>query len=91
MVFFMKTEVFGNLQVLTFFGNKTFNQRLGANLKKNFFLLNSTPNLLLFLRFPSFIAQKALKMTISTSIWGAQHPSAGRNIQQSNSKKRIKV
>ena len=44
---------------------------------------------LLFLRFPSFLAQKALKMTISTSISGAQHPNAGRNIQQSNSKKEL--
>ena len=25
-----------------------------------------------------------LQMTISTSVWGAQHPNAGRNIQQFN-------
>ena len=30
----------------------------------------------------SNLAQKMLKMTISTSVWGAQHPIAGRNIQQ---------
>ena len=30
----------------------------------------------------SVCAAKTLKMTISTSVWGAQHPNAGRNIQQ---------
>ena len=29
-----------------------------------------------------FLAQKMLKMTVSTSVWSAQHPIAGRNIQQ---------
>ena len=33
-----------------------------------------------FLRFQLF-SKKMLKMTISTSVWGAQHPSAGENIQ----------
>ena len=37
-----------------------------------------------FLHFFSFLAQKMLKMTISTSVWGVQHPNAGRNIQQFN-------
>ena len=35
-----------------------------------------------FLAFFSFFAEKTLKMTISTSVWSAQHPNAGRNIQQ---------
>ena len=35
-----------------------------------------------FLLFFSFLAQKMLKMTIMTSIWSAQHPNIGRNIQQ---------
>ena len=35
-----------------------------------------------FLAFFSFFAQKMLKMTISTSIWCAQHPKAGQNKQQ---------
>ena len=34
-----------------------------------------------FLAFVGFLAQKTLKMTKSTSIWSAQHPNAGRNIQ----------
>ena len=33
----------------------------------------------LFLHFFSFLAQKMLKMKISTSIWGAQHPNPGQN------------
>ena len=32
--------------------------------------------------FFSFSAQKILEMTILTSVWGALHPNAGRNIQQ---------
>ena len=35
-----------------------------------------------FLCFFSFLAQKTLKMTIYNSIWGAQHPNTGQNIQQ---------
>ena len=35
-----------------------------------------------FLRFFSFVAQKMLKIKILTSVWGAQHPNAGLNIQQ---------
>ena len=30
----------------------------------------------------NFSAQKPLKMTLSTSVWGAQPTNAGRNIQQ---------
>ena len=65
-----------------FFGNKTLDQRFGANLKKKFFLLNFAANLLFFIMFFQLLAQKMLKMTISTSVWGVQHPNAGRNIQQ---------
>ena len=61
------------------FGNKTFDERFGA--KKIRFLLSFTPKRLLFTFF-SFLAQKTLKMKISTSMWGAQHPNAGQNIQQ---------
>ena len=32
--------------------------------------------------FFRFFAKKTLKMAISTSVWSAQHPNAGRNIQQ---------
>ena len=59
-----------------FLGNKTLTQRFGANLKNPFF----APNLLL-LHFFGFLAQKMLKMNILTSVWGVQHPNAGRNIQ----------
>ena len=34
-----------------------------------------------FLAFLSFFAAKTLKMNISTSVWSAQHPHAGWNIQ----------
>ena len=61
-----------------FFGNNTVNQRFGANLKKMCFLQKFS------CKFPffSFLSLKTLKMTISTSIWSAQHPNAGWNIQQ---------
>ena len=36
------------LKFISFWGNKTVNQRLGAKLKKTVFLINFTPNLLLF-------------------------------------------
>ena len=29
----------------------------------------------------AFLAQKILQMTISTSVWSAQHPNDGQNIQ----------
>ena len=60
-----------------FFGNKTVDQRSGANLKKPVFC----KNLLQISCFFSFFAAKTLKMTISTSVWIAQHPSAGQNMQ----------
>ena len=56
---------------------KTVNQRFGANLKKRLFE-NFAANYMFFLLFST----KTLKMTISTSVWSAQHPNAGRNIQQ---------
>ena len=34
-----------------------------------------------FLAFFRFFAAKTLKMVILTSVWSAQHPNAGRNMQ----------
>ena len=59
-----------------FFGSKTADQRFGEMQKKTVFCCK----ILAFLRF---FAAKTLKKTISTSVWSAQHPNAGRNIQQS--------
>ena len=44
---------------------------------KTCFLQNLAGNFLLFWLF----VQKTLKMTISTSVWSAQQPNTGRNIQ----------
>ena len=52
---------------------------MGANSKKSCFFAKICCK---FLAFLIFFAEKMLKMTISTSIWGAQHPNSGRNIQQ---------
>ena len=60
-----------------FFGNKTVDQRSGANLKKRVFC----KNLLQISCFFSFFAEKMLKMNISTSVWCVQNPNAGQNIQ----------
>ena len=51
---------------LVYFGNKTLDQRLGANSKKNIFFLNFTPNLLLFLKQCIFcsIYQESLYVTV---------------------------
>ena len=62
----------------TFFENKTVDQHFGANLKKRVFAKFCCK----FLAFLRFFAQKMLKMTISTSVWSAQHPNAGQNLQQ---------
>ena len=35
-----------------------------------------------FLAFFHFLPLKTLKMTMLTSVWSAQHPNAGQNIQQ---------
>ena len=79
----------------SFFGNKTVNQCSGANLKNVFFFAKICFKFLAFLKcfaqkvfctksvlHKKCFAQKVLKMTISTSVWSAQHPNAGRNIQQ---------
>ena len=68
------------LHVPTFvhcFGWISLDQPLGANSKKTFFC----SILLQICNFFSFYTQKMLKMTILTSVRGAQHPNAGRNIQ----------
>ena len=49
--------------------------------KKNIFCQTICPKFVTFLHFLSFLSQKMLKMKISTSIWGLQHPNAGQNIQ----------
>ena len=59
-----------------FFGNKTVYQRSGANLK-NVFFAKICCQFLVFLAF----CRKKLKMIILTSIWSAQHPNAGPNLQ----------
>ena len=62
----------------SFFGSKTADQRSGEMQKKTVFT-EICSKILAFLRF---FAAKTLKMTISTNVWSAQHPNAGRNIQQ---------
>ena len=47
---------------------------------KNCLLLKFAAN---FLAFLGFFAAKMLKMAILTSVWSAQHPKAGQNIQHS--------
>ena len=61
-------------------GKKTLNQRFGANLKNNFFVKFGT-KFATFLHFFSFLAPKMLKVKISKSVFGAQHPKTGQNIQ----------
>ena len=56
-------------------GNKTFNQHFGANFKKLFFA-KFCNKFVTFLHFFYFIAEKTLKIKISTSVWGVQHPNA---------------
>ena len=62
--------------------NKKLDQHFGANLK-NLFLLNFATNLLLFAFFQLFNT-KNTENEIVTSVWGAQHPNTGQNIQQLN-------
>ena len=69
-----------------FFGNKTVDQHFGANPQKRV-LCKILLQISWF--FFSFLPLKTLKMTISTSIWSAQHPNAGRNIQQMMTTKTI--
>ena len=65
-----------------FWGNKTVDQSLGANLKNLFFFAKFYSKFATSLHFFSLLAQKMLKMAILTSVWGMQHPNAGQNIQQ---------
>ena len=60
-----------------------FNPQPGFGCKlKNIFFAKFCPNLLAFLPFPAFFAWKSLKRHVLTSLWSAQHPNAGGNIQQ---------
>ena len=61
---------------ITFSGNKTFDQRLGANWEKVFVKFFNN-----FLAFYYFFA-KNVKNHFSTSILSAQHTNTGQNIQQ---------
>ena len=58
-----------------FSGNKTLDQHLGAN-SKNRFYCSIFSKFVTFLHFFSFLAQKMLIITISTSVWSVQHPNA---------------
>ena len=49
--------------------------------KKNCFLQNFAANIFFFAFF-KLLSKKMLKLTISTIVWCALHPNAGRNIQQ---------
>ena len=60
---------------------KTLDQYLGAN-SKNPFFAQFYYKFATFLGFFSSLTQKMLKITILTSVWGAQHPNVGQNIQQ---------
>ena len=60
-----------------FFGNKTVDQRFGANLKKCVFCKNLQQISCFFLAF----LQKKRWKWLSTSVWSAQYPNAGQNIQ----------
>ena len=51
---------------LIFLGNKTVNQRFGANLQKRVFAK-------ICCKFLAFLQKKMLKMTISISVWGSKY------------------
>ena len=72
-----------NTYITHFFGNKTVEQRFGAILKMHVFWKILMQISCFFLAV--CLAQKTLKMTISASVWSAQHPNAGQNIQQISS------
>ena len=63
-----------------FFGIKHSTSVL-VQIKKNCFA-KFCSKFVTFLCFLSFFAWKMLKMTISTSVWHAEHPNAGQNILQ---------
>ena len=69
-----------------FFVTLHIGQTNGILSKKPFCFAKFYSKFAAFLRFFSFLAQKMLKITITTSIWGAQHPNAVRNIQHSINK-----
>ena len=71
MSFFLSIHVF---TYEIFFWEYNSRPAFWCKLKKPCFLLKFSANFLLFCR-------KTLKMTISTSIWGAQHPNPGQNKQ----------
>ena len=54
--------------------------RVWVQIKKHF-LLNFASIFLLFLSFSAFCTKNG-EVQISTSIWNAQHPNAGQNMQQ---------
>ena len=60
-----------------FLGIKHSTSVLVQTEKNNVFLLDFESNFCIV----KLLSKKTLKMTISTSIWGAQNPNAGRNIQ----------
>ena len=64
------------LLVLFFLGNKTLDQCWGAN-SKNPFFAKFYSKFATFLRFFSFLAEKTLKMTITTNVCSALHPNTG--------------
>ena len=69
---------FSKKKEAVFWGNKTLNQRFGANFKIPVFWRILLQISYLF----CFLPLKTLKMTILTSVWHAQHPNTGWNIQQ---------
>ena len=69
----------------TFFGNKTLYQRLDARSKNPF--LRTLSNFFVFSSFFSFL-HKNFEKNISTSVWIAQHPNTGQNIQHTNIQRR---
>ena len=68
-------------------GHNSHFQHVLVQSLKNLFFAKFSSKFLSFLRFLSFSVQKMLKITISTSVWGAQHPNTGHNIQQRERKK----
>ena len=62
---------------------KTLDQRFGANLRNPSFA-KFLSKFLTFLHFFSFLAHTTLKIKISTSVLGSQHPNSGQNIHQTS-------
>ena len=70
------------LRILLFFLGIKQSTSVWVLTQKTSFLAKFYSKFATFLHFFSFLEQKTLKMTISTSVWGEQHPNAGQNIQQ---------